>query len=123
MAKVDEGVAFAAIGVAVVEAINIYRGTAPSLMDVRCADPSHAGRSTTEGMQFFAAHQQIIDADMLALIVVVAIGGGGAVLIRRAYPLLLAAAALLALSGYYRWVLRSPNGGLKRNGSGEGSED
>lgn len=96
MAKLDEGVAFAALGVAVVETVRIYRDTAPSLADIRHAKPGD-----------FVTRQLILDADMLGLVIVLAIGGGGAVLIKRGYPLLLAAGVLLLLSAYYRSVLRS----------------
>jgi hypothetical protein len=98
MAKLDEGVAFAALGVAVVETVRIYRDTAPSLADVRHAPPGD-----------FVTRQLILDADILGLVIVLAIGGGGALLIRKGYPLLLAAGVLLLLSAYYRSVLRSPN--------------
>lgn len=97
-AKLEEGVAFAALGVAVVETLKIYCNTAPSLSDVRHAAPGD-----------FVTRQLILDADMMGLIVVLALGGGGAFLIRKWYPLLLAAMALLLVSGYYRSVLRSPN--------------
>lgn len=96
--KVDEGIAFAAIGVAVVETIKIYCSTAPSLRELRAYPPND-----------FEARQLVLDADMLGLIVVVALGGGGAMLIRRWYPLLLAAVALLLISAWYRAVLRSAN--------------
>lgn len=104
MASIEEGVAFAALGVAVAETIKIYQDNAPSLKDVRAASPDPAKN--------FATRQMILDADMLGLIVVVALGGGGVILIRRAYPLLLAGAALLLISAYYRSVLNSSNGGM-----------
>lgn len=104
MERLDEGVAFAALGVAVVETVKIYQDTAPSLRDLRCATPGD-----------FTSRQLMLDADILGLIVVLALGGGGALLVRRWYPLLLAGAALLLLSAYYRSVLRSANEGL-RNG-------
>ena len=104
MTNIDEGVAFAALGVAVVETIKMYQDTAPTLRDLRCATPGD-----------FTSRQLILDADMLGLVVVLALGGGGALLVRRWYPLLLAAGALLLISAYYRSVLRSANEGL-RNG-------
>jgi len=99
--KASEGVGIAAIGLAVVETVKIYCSNAPSLKDIRCAEPGD-----------FAQRQLILDADMLGLIVVLALGGGGAMLIRRWYPLLLAAAALLLISAYYRSVLRSSHEGM-----------
>lgn len=104
MNKVDEGVAIAALGLAVVETIKIYQDTAPSLREMRCAEPGD-----------FTSRQLILDADMLGLVVVLAIGGGGALLVRRWYPLLLAGAALLMISAYYRSVLRSANEGLRND--------
>lgn len=104
MERLDEGVAFAALGVAVVETIKIYQDTAPSLRDLRCATPGD-----------FTSRQLMLDADILGLIVVLALGGGGSLLVRRWYPLLLAGIALLLISAYYRSVLRSANEGL-RNG-------
>lgn len=103
--RVESGIAFAALGVAVAETIKIYQDTAPSLRDLRMATPGD-----------FTSRQLVLDADMLGLIVVVALGGGGAFLIRRWYPLLLAAAALLLISAYYRSVLRSANEGLRNDG-------
>lgn len=100
--KVDEGVAFAALGLAVAETVKIYRETAPALSDCRAASPDDAHN--------WEIRQAILDADILALIVVVAIGGGGLVLIRRLYPLLLGLAAVLLMSAYYRSVVRSSNG-------------
>lgn len=104
MERLEEGVAFAAIGVAVVETLKIYCDTAPSLKDLRCAPPGD-----------FQSRQLVLDADMLGLVVVLALGGGGALLLRKWYPLLLAAAALLMVSSWYRSVLRSPNEGLSND--------
>lgn len=103
----QEGVAFAALGVAVVETLHIYRETAPSLKDLRCAVPGD-----------FTSAQLVLDADILGLIVVLVLGGGGSLLIKRWYPLLLASAALLMVSAFYRSVLRSSNEGL-RNDNGD----
>lgn len=104
MDKVDEAVAFAALGVAVIESIKIYCDTAPSLKEIRLADPGD-----------FQTRQLILDADMLGLIVVVALGGGGGLLVHKWYPLLLAAAAVLLISAYYRSVLRSSNEGMRND--------
>lgn len=98
MKPLDEGVAFAALGVAVVETLKIYKDTAPSLEALRCAPVGD-----------YESRQLILDADIFGLIVVLAIGGGGSALIRRWYPLLLAGAVLLLISGYYRAVLNSDN--------------
>lgn len=98
MERLNEGVAFAALGVAVVETLKIYCDTAPALKDIRCATPGD-----------FMTRQLVLDADMMGLIVVVALGGGGAFLVRKWYPLLLAGIALLLISAYYRSVLRSPD--------------
>lgn len=97
-ARLDDGVVFAALGVAVVETLKIYCDTAPSLKEMRTAPPGD-----------FISRQLILDADLLGLIVVVALGGGGSVLLRKWYPLILAALALVMVSTYYRSVLRSPN--------------
>lgn len=94
--KLDDGVAFAALGVAVVETLKIYCDTAPSLKEIRCAPPGD-----------FITRQLILDADIMGLVVVLALGGGGAFLIRKWYPLLLAGIALLLVSAWYRSVLRS----------------
>lgn len=103
---VEEGVAFAALGVAVVETLKIYMDTAPTLRDLRCASPGD-----------FTSRQLMLDADILGLIVVLALGGGGAILVRKWYPLLLAGAALLLISAYYRSVLNSANEGLSNGDS------
>lgn len=100
--RVEEGAAYAALGVAVVETIKIYQDSAPSLRELRCASPGD-----------YESRQLLLDADVLGLIVVLALGGGGAILIRKWYPLLLAGAALLLISAYYRSVLRSANEGMK----------
>ena|SRR5436190_19981764 len=97
-AVVEEGIAFAALGVAVVETIKIWQDSAPSLRELRSAVPGD-----------LMSRQLILDADMLGLVVVLALGGGGAFLVKRWYPLLLAGGALLLLSAYYRSVLRSTN--------------
>jgi len=94
----NEGVALAALSVAVVEIFRTYRETAPPLSQLRLADPhDHIER------------QLILDADMLGLIVVLAIGGGGTFLTRKAYPLILSGVSLALISMYYRAVLRSTN--------------
>lgn len=98
--RLDEGVAFAAVGVAVVESLKIYMSVAPSLRELRCADPSPDNLST---------RQLLLDADMLALILVIAIGGAGGLLIRKWYPFLLISVTLLLVSAYYRSVRRSTN--------------
>lgn len=103
MKTVDEGVAFAALGVAAVETLKIYRDTAPSLDTLRRAPVGD-----------YDCRQLILDADMFGLIAVLAIGGGGALLVRRWYPLLLAAAVLLMVSGYHRAVLNSDNRFMSR---------
>jgi hypothetical protein len=96
--SLDEGTAFAAIGLMVVESINMYRSAAPSLKDIRSAPPGDPETA-----------QMLLDADILGVIVVLAIGGSGAVIIKRAYPLILACVALLLVSAYYRSVARSSN--------------
>jgi hypothetical protein len=101
MDSVSEGVAIAAIGLAVVETAKIYCNTAPSLRELRLASPGD-----------FETRQLVLDADMLGLIVVLALGGGGAALTRKWYPLLLAAGTLLLLSAYYRAVINSSNEGM-----------
>ena len=101
---IDEGVAVAAIGLAMVETIKLYKETAPSLREIRCAPPGD-----------FQMRQLILDADMLGLIVVIAVGGAGALLLRRWAPLLLAAIALLLMSAWYRAVLRSANEGMSND--------
>jgi hypothetical protein len=100
--KLDDGVAIAALSVAMVEVIRAYRETAPTLADIRRAAPED-----------FETRQLILDADMMGLIICVAIGGAGAVLTRHWYPLALTLLALGMISGYYRSVLRSPNGGME----------
>jgi hypothetical protein len=99
-----EAVGIAALGLAVVETLKIYCDNAPSLKDIRCAEPGD-----------YQTRQLILDADMLGLIVVLAIGGGGAMLLRKWYPLLLAGMALLLMSAYYRSVLRSANDGMSND--------
>jgi len=98
---INEGVAVAAVGVAVVETLRIYRETAPSLAEIRRAVPGD-----------YIVRQLILDADMLGLIVVAAIGGGGAFLTRRFYPILLTGMTLVLISTYYRMVLNSSNEGM-----------
>jgi hypothetical protein len=102
MKDANEGVAIAALSLAVVEVFRIYRETAPSLADMRRAQPYD-----------YATSQLVLDADMLGIIVVVAIGGGAAYLTRQLYPLLLGGIALFMISAYYRSVLRSTNEGMK----------
>ena len=110
--SVEEGVGFTAVGIAVVQIVNVYRETAPSLREIRCATPGD-----------FASRQLLLDADLLGLIIVVCVGGGAAFLTRRWYPLLLAGAALLTMSVYYRSVLKSPNlGMISGRNNGDGSE-
>ena len=102
MRDANEGVAIAALSLAVVETFRIYRETAPSLADIRRAPPYD-----------YQTTQLILDADMLGIIVVIAIGGGAAFLTRKLYPLVLGGGALLMISAYYRSVLRSTNEGMK----------
>ena len=98
MKAIDDGVAFAALGVAAVEVVKIYMDTAPSLTDLRCAPVND-----------YESRQLILDADIYGLIIVVALGGGGAIMVRRWYPLLLALAVLLMVSGWHHAVLNSDN--------------
>lgn len=107
MPKVEEGAAFAGVGLAVVSALNMYRDTAPDLKWLRCKPPGD-----------FEARQLLLDADIFGLIVIIVVGGAGAVLIRRWYPLVLAASALLLVSGYYRAVLNSDHQGMVNDGEG-----
>jgi hypothetical protein len=95
--RLEDGVAIAALGLAVMETIKVYQDTAPSLREIRCSEPGDPQIA-----------QLVLDADMMGLIVVLAIGGGGALLLRKGYPLLLAGAALLLVSAYYRMIKRSP---------------
>lgn len=108
--SVEDGVGFTAVGIAVVQIVNIYRETAPPLREIRCATPED-----------FASRQLLLDADLLGLIIVVCVGGGAAFLTRRFYPVVLAAASLLMISVYYRSVLKSPNWGMitERENDGE----
>lgn len=97
----EESVAFAAVGLAVVQTVNVYRDTAPPLKDVRCAAPGD-----------FVIRQLLLDADIFGLIIIACIGGGAAFLTRRWYPLVLSLGAWAILSCYYRSVLKSPNLGM-----------
>jgi len=97
----NEGVALAALSLAVVEVFRIYRETAPSLAEIRRAKPGD-----------YVMSQLILDADMLGAIVVAAIGGGAAYLTKKMYPLVLGVVALATISAYYRSVLRSTNEGM-----------
>ena len=108
MRKVEEGVAFGAVGLAVVETVKIYIDSAPSLERVR--------RSNGEEYEI---RQLVLDADMLGLICILAIGGAGAVLVRSWYPFILAGATLLLISSYYRSVARSSNYGFESRFSDE----
>lgn len=99
--SMEDGVAFTAVSVAVVQTVNAYRDAAPSLKELRCATPND-----------FASRQLVLDADLLGLIIVVCVGGGAAFLTKRLYPLVLSLMALLALSVFYRSVLKSPNLGM-----------
>lgn len=99
---VNDGVAIAALSLAVVETFRIYRETAPSLAEIRRADPND-----------YTTAQLILDADMLGVIVVIAIGGGATFLTRKWYPLVLGGISLAMISGYYRAVFRSSNEGVK----------
>lgn len=101
MTDAHEGVALAALSLAVVEVFRIYRETAPSLETIRRAPPGD-----------YVTSQLILDADMLGAIVVVAIGGGAAYLTKKMYPLVLGMAGLATISAYYRSVLRSTNEGM-----------
>jgi hypothetical protein len=99
--KLEEGLAFAAVGTAVLETFKIYQDNAPSLREVRAAPPGD-----------FQTRQLILDADILGMIVVVVMGGAGSLLIRRWYPLLLASLTLVLISAYYRSVCNSENEGV-----------
>lgn len=98
MSKLNEGVAVAALSITVIETFKIYQNTAPSLEDVRRADPND-----------YVTRQLMMDADILGLILVLAIGGGGTFLTGKPFPLVLSAIALALISGYYHSVLRSTN--------------
>lgn len=100
--SIEEGAAFAAVSLAVVQTVNVYRDTAPSLRELRCSSPED-----------FASRQLVLDADLFGLIIVLSVGGGAAYLTKRMYPLVLSLMALLALSVFYRSVLRSPNVGMQ----------
>lgn len=103
MNGVNEGVALAALSLGVVETLKMYRETAPSLEQIRRADPND-----------YVTAQLILDADMLGIIVVLAIGGGAAILTGKTYPIILGFIALGMMSGYYRSVLRSTNEGMTK---------
>lgn len=99
--EIEQGIAFSAISLSVVETVRLYREVAPSLADIRRAVPGD-----------YETRQLLLDADILALIVVLVMGGSGVVLIRRWYPLLLGLAALMLLSAFYRSVAKSTNEGM-----------
>lgn len=99
--EVQDGVAIAALSLAVVETFRVYRETAPTLAELRRASPGD-----------YQMAQLILDADMLGIIVVIAIGGGATLLTRKLYPLILGGVSLFMISSYYRSVLRSTNEGM-----------
>jgi hypothetical protein len=99
-----ESIAFAAIGIAVVETVKIYTSTAPTLRELRYASPDPSYN--------FETRQLLLDADFMGLLIVGLLGGGGAFLTGRWYPLILGIAALVTISAYYRSVLKSSNHGL-----------
>lgn len=101
MAKLNEGVAVAALSLAVVETFKAYRDTAPSLEQIRRAPPGD-----------YVMRQLILDADMLGIIIVLAVGGGAAYLTGKLFPLVIGFAGLGMISAYYRSVLRSTNEGM-----------
>ena len=102
MNSANEGVAIAALSLAVVETLRTYRETAPTLAEIRRAQPGD-----------YTMSQLILDADMLGVIVILAIGGGAAFVTKKLYPLFLGSSGLFLISAYYRSVLRSTNEGMK----------
>jgi len=99
--KLNEGAAAAALSVGVMEMLRVYRDTAPTLSEIRRAQPGD-----------YVHRQLLLDADMLGLIVVVMVGGGAAYLMKKIYPLVFALLTLALISMYYRMVLNSSNEGM-----------
>ncbi len=102
MSKLNEGVAVAALSIAVIETFKIYQNTAPSLAELRRSVPGD-----------YVMRQLVLDADMLGVIFVLAIGGGGTWLTGKPFPILLSGMALVMISAYYRSVLASTNEGMR----------
>jgi uncharacterized membrane protein YuzA (DUF378 family) len=96
--RLEEGAAFAVVGLAVINTINLYRDAAPKLSDLRMTHRDD-----------YQCRQLMMDADFFGGLSVAMIGGTAAVLTRRIYPLVIAAAGLLLVSLYYRSVLKGPS--------------
>lgn len=94
--KLEQGAAVGIVGLAIVQAMSMYREAAPSLADIRNAPP---------GSQ--EMRQRLLDADIYGGIAVLIIGGAVSVLTRDWLPLLLSSSGLLLLSAYHRSVCNS----------------
>ena len=94
--QLEEGAAFAVVGLAVINTINLYRDAAPKLSELRMTSRDD-----------FKCRQMMMDADFFGGLAVALIGGTAALLTRRMYPLVIAAGGLLLVSLYYRSVLKS----------------
>jgi hypothetical protein len=94
--QLEISAAQAVIGLGVISTLQMYREAAPSLRELRAAEPND-----------YTMSQLILDADIYGGIAVVLIGGTATVLTRQLFPMLLAAAGLFMVSYYYRSVLAS----------------
>lgn len=96
MRTLDLNATNALVGLSVIEVIQVFRETAPSLKECRSAPPGDL--NTTQGL---------LDAEIMAGITAGLLAGAAAILTRGLLPLILSGLALLLITQYYRSVLRS----------------
>jgi hypothetical protein len=78
--QLEEGAAFAVVGLAVINTMSLYRDAAPKLSELR-----------NTSRDDFKCRQMMMDADFFGGLAVVLIGGTAALLTRRLYPLVIEA--------------------------------
>lgn len=96
--KWETGAAVGVVGLAVVQAMSMYREACPPLSEIRMAPVAD-----------YEMRQRLLDADIYGGIAVLIIGGAASVLTRSAVPVVLGSSGLLLLSVYHRSVLNSPS--------------
>lgn len=94
--KLEQGAAVGIVGLAIVQAMSMYREAAPSLAEIRNSQPG------AQDMR-----QRLLDADIYGGIAVLIIGGAVSVLTRDPLPIVLSSSGLVLLSAYHRSVCNS----------------
>lgn len=98
----EVGLIVGAMSLTTVELVKLWQSAAPTLEQVRAADPEDV-----------AIQQRLMDANYLGAGLAILIGGSMSFLIKSWIPLVISLGSVVLVSKWWTWVYASDNGAMQ----------